>query len=110
MCLGVFGTTPQSLMTIQNKIYEGLALAKAVITGDSRTVREAFVHGKHVYLCDRASPQALAEAVRVLREDAELRCNLAQGGYGLYQARFSLERNGERYAAHLRELVSGWRQ
>ena len=32
--LGAFGNTPQSLMTIQNKIYAGLAMAKPVITTD----------------------------------------------------------------------------
>jgi glycosyltransferase involved in cell wall biosynthesis len=36
--LGTFGTTPQSLMTVQNKIYEGLAMAKPVITGDSPAI------------------------------------------------------------------------
>ena len=28
VCLGAFGQTPQSLMTIQNKIYEGLAMGR----------------------------------------------------------------------------------
>ena len=107
VCLGVFGTTPQSLMTIQNKIYEGLAMAKAVITGDSRTVRGSLVHGKHVYLCERGNPQALAEAVRVLKADPELRRSLGQDGFRLFQARFSLQRIGAQYAGHLRELVSG---
>jgi glycosyltransferase involved in cell wall biosynthesis len=109
VCLGVFGTTPQSLMTIQNKIYEGLAMGKAVITGDARTVRESLVHGKHVYLCERGNPQALADAVRVLKEDYELRRSLEQSGYRLFQNRFSLQHNGARYSAHLRELVSGQR-
>ncbi len=44
VCLGAFGDTPQSLMTVQNKIYEGLAMGKPVITGDSRAVRQAMQH------------------------------------------------------------------
>lgn len=43
VCLGSFGTTPQSLMTVQNKIYEGMAMAKAVITGDSPAVRQVLL-------------------------------------------------------------------
>ncbi len=110
VCLGAFGTTPQSLMTIQNKIYEGLAMAKAVITGDSRTVRESLIHGRHVYLCERGNPQALADAVVALKEDPDLRRSLAEAGHRLFVSRFSLHRIGAAYAAHLRELVSGQNQ
>lgn len=105
VCLGVFGITPQSLMTIQNKIYEGLAMAKPVITGDALAVRQALVHGEHLYLCERANPQALADAVRILKANADLRRRLAEGGYRLYREVFDLQHNGARYAAHLRELI-----
>ena len=106
ICLGVFGTTPQSLMTVQNKIYEGLAMARPVITGDAPAVRQALVHGEHVYLCERANPQALADAVRTLKADPDLRRRLAESGHRLYREKFDLQHNGARYAAHLRELVS----
>lgn len=109
VCLGVFGTTPQSLMTVQNKIYEGLAMAKPVITGDSRTVRRSLVHGEHVYLCERANPQALADAVRTLKADPDLRQRLAERGYRLYSAQFDLQHNGARCTAYLRELMAGRR-
>jgi len=106
ICLGVFGTTPQSLMTVQNKIYEGLAMAKPVITGDAPAVGQALVHREHLYLCERANPQALADAVRILKANPDLRRRLAQKGYRLYQEEFDLQHNGARYAAHLRELVA----
>lgn len=106
VCLGVFGTTPQSLMTIQNKIYEGLAMAKPVITGDSPTVRQSLVHGEHIYLCERANPQSLADALRTLKADPCLCQRLADEGYKLYRAQFDLGQNGARYEAHLRALVS----
>jgi glycosyltransferase involved in cell wall biosynthesis len=105
VCLGVFGTTPQSLMTIQNKIYEGLAMARPVITGDAPAVGQDLVHGEHLYLCERANPQALADAVRTLKADPDLRRCLAESGHRLYREEFDLQRNGARYAAHLRELV-----
>lgn len=106
ICLGAFGTTPQSQMTIQNKIYEGLAMARPVLTGDSDSVRQSLVHGTHVYLCQRAHPQSLAEAICILKGDPGLRHQLATEGYNLYRAQFSLQRNGARYAAHLRNLVT----
>jgi glycosyltransferase involved in cell wall biosynthesis len=105
VCLGVFGTTPQSLMTVQNKIYEGLAMARPVITGDAPAVCQALVHGEHLYLCQRADPQALANAVRTLKADAGLCRRLAESGHRLYREEFDLQHNGARYAAHLRELL-----
>jgi len=105
VCLGVFGVTPQSLMTVQNKIYEGLAMAKPVITGDAPAVRQALVHSEHLYLCERANPQALANAVRTLKANPDLRRRLAESGHHLFCEEFDLQHNGARYAAHLRELV-----
>jgi glycosyltransferase involved in cell wall biosynthesis len=106
VCLGVFGTTPQSMMTVQNKIYEGLAMTRPVITGEGPAVCQALIHGEHVYLCERANPRALAEAVKTLKADPELRQRLAKSGYQLYRTQFDLQHNGARYTAHLRELVT----
>lgn len=105
VCLGAFGTTPQSLMTVHNKIYEGLAMAKPVITGDSPAVRQVLEHGEHVFLCKRVDAQSLADAVRVLRASPDLRARLAQRGHQLFCEQFDLQHNGQRFASHLRELV-----
>ncbi len=106
VCLGAFGTTPQSMMTVQNKIYEGLAMAKPVITGDGPAVRATLTHGEDVYLCRRADPADLAQVISVLYADPGLRDRLAGDGRRLFLAQFDLTHNGRRYAAHLRELVS----
>lgn len=105
VCLGAFGTTPQSLMTVHNKIYEGLAMAKPVITGDSPAVRQVLQHGEHVFLCQRADAQSLADAVRALRASPDLRARLAQRGHQLFYEQFDLQHNGQRFASHLRELI-----
>jgi glycosyltransferase involved in cell wall biosynthesis len=105
VCLGVFGTTPQSVMTVQNKIYEGLAMKKPVITGDAAALRAHLRHGEHVWVCGRANPKALAEAILTLKADPDLRNRLAESGHEFYRAEFDLQHNGARYAAHLRELA-----
>ncbi len=105
LCLGAFGTTPQSLMTVQNKIYEGLAAARPVLTGDGPAVRRLLRHGEHVYLCPRADPEALAGAIRVLRSDGDLRRRLAENGHRLFVEQFDLEHNGRRAVSHLMEVV-----
>lgn len=106
VCLGVFGTTPQSLMTVQNKIYESLAMRKPVITGDGPAIGRQMVHGEHLYLCRRGDPVSLAEAVCVLKTNPALRRSLAERGYELYRQRYDLEHNGARFVAHLREAVN----
>jgi glycosyltransferase involved in cell wall biosynthesis len=105
VCLGVFGTTPQSLMTIQNKIYECMAMAKPVITGDSPTIRRSLVHSRHVYLVPRADGAALAEAILLLRDDADLRQSIAEQGYAVFKAEYTLQMLGERFQRHLSEIV-----
>jgi glycosyltransferase involved in cell wall biosynthesis len=105
LCLGSFGTTPQSLMTVHNKIYEAMALGKPVITGDGPAVRHTFVHGEDLYLCPRADPAALAAAIRTLHADPLLRNRLAQQGRRRFVAEFTLEQLGARFKQHLMELA-----
>jgi glycosyltransferase involved in cell wall biosynthesis len=105
VCLGVFGTTPQSLMTVQNKIYEGLAMGKPVVTGDAPTVRAAFTHGEHIYLVERASPGALATGISALRSDLALRQRLGEQGRQLFLLQYTTQRLGRRMRSHLEELL-----
>jgi glycosyltransferase involved in cell wall biosynthesis len=103
--LGAFGTTPQSMMTVQNKIFEGLAMGKAVITGDSHAVRAAMRHGEHVFLCARENPPALAQAIRALRDYPDLRNHIGQNGSRLFQEHYSLAQIGQQMTTHLRQVI-----
>lgn len=102
--LGAFGTTPQSMMTVQNKIYEGLAMAKPLITGDSPTIREIFKHQQHLYLIERQNPSELAQAILALLANSELRDKLATFGYGLVKEKFATKSIGQKFRQHLEEL------
>jgi glycosyltransferase involved in cell wall biosynthesis len=105
LCLGAFGTTPQSLMTIQNKIYECLAVRRPVLTGDSPAVRRALQHGKHVWLCERSNPRALADSILKLEADAPLRESLAENGRRLFLQRYTTQALGKQLRTWLEELV-----
>lgn len=103
--LGVFGTTRQSNYTVQNKVYEGLALARPVISGDSAVVRERLTDREHLYLIPRDDGRALAKAICALRADPQGRERMAQAGYAHFLAHNSTAAIGATVAAALRELV-----
>jgi glycosyltransferase involved in cell wall biosynthesis len=104
--LGTFGTTPQALLTFQNKIYEGLAMAKPIITGDSPAMRQSLQHGEHIFLCKRADPQSLAEAILLLKDDPGLRERMSIQGNRFYHDNFDLSHTGQQWTAHLQSLLS----
>jgi glycosyltransferase involved in cell wall biosynthesis len=106
VCLGAFGTTLQSLMTVQNKIYEGLAMAKPVITGDSPAVRENFEDGKHLYLVERKNPAALAQALLSLQANPDFCRRLGRNGYHIFYDKFDVNHVGKILTSHLEELLS----
>lgn len=106
VCLGVFGVTPQSVMTIQNKIYECLAMRKPVITGDAPTIRASLTHGEHLYLIPREDGTSLAEAIERLRGDPALRRRLARQGHQAFRARYTPQALGERFKRFLEETAS----
>ncbi len=105
ICLGVFGETKQSHFTIQNKVWEGMAMGRAVISGDSQVVREALIHKKHIYLVERDDAQALAAAISELESEPELRERMARGGYERFLEGNSIKAIGAATVEALRSLV-----
>ena len=103
--LGVFGLTQQNLLTNNNKIYEGFAMRKAVITARTPALPEQLVHGVHLFLCERGDAASLAEAIRALHADPSLRQRLAENGYRIFRAGFDVTHIGQQFAAHLEELL-----
>jgi glycosyltransferase involved in cell wall biosynthesis len=104
ICLGAFGTTPQSMMTVQNKIYETLAIGKPLISGDSPAIRQVCTHMENIYLCERANPKSIADAIITLWNKPSLRDKIAQNGYRLFNDQYNLKKNGNRYKTHLIEF------
>jgi glycosyltransferase involved in cell wall biosynthesis len=78
--LGIFGTTPKASRVIPNKVFQTLALGKAVITADTPALHECFDPGEHLLAVPPGDVDALAEAIDCVAGDAALRKSLGSRG------------------------------
>jgi glycosyltransferase involved in cell wall biosynthesis len=89
--LGVFGTVAPAARVIPFKVFDGLAMARPVITADTPAAREALVDGEHCRLTPPGDAAALAEAITALHDDERGAAAMAGRGHDLYRARFSID-------------------
>ncbi|MGO1459171.1 MAG: glycosyltransferase family 4 protein [Flaviflexus sp.] len=71
IALGIFGTTEKAQRVVPNKVYQSMAAGCAVIT--SRTDPQQKLLGDGATYVAPGDPQALADAIRTLLGDRELR-------------------------------------
>jgi glycosyltransferase involved in cell wall biosynthesis len=108
LCLGGhFSTVPKAARVISTKTFQFIAMHKTTIVGDNPATRELFTHGRHVYAVTMGDPGALADAIRTLADQAEVRERIASGGYALYQERLTTQAIGRQLAAIITEVMPG---
>jgi 2-polyprenyl-3-methyl-5-hydroxy-6-metoxy-1,4-benzoquinol methylase len=72
VCLGIFGTGAKSSRVIPNKVFQCMAMGKAIITADTPAIRNHLDHA--VATVPAGDPQGLAnEIVALLQDDVRLR-------------------------------------
>lgn len=106
LVLGVFGTTRQLNLTNNNKIYEGFAMRKPVISARTEALPTVLEHGVHLYLCEQGNAASLAEGILALKSDLQLRQRLSEQGYQVFYQHFDVTHIGQAFAAHLEALVN----
>jgi glycosyltransferase involved in cell wall biosynthesis len=77
--LGIFGDTAKTFRVIPNKVYEGAAVRKPIITRDTKAIREVF--DEHELQLVDGSPQSIADAIIMLAHDELARARYAEKGY-----------------------------
>ncbi len=105
--LGIFGTSAKAQRVIPNKAFQALACGTPLITADTPAARELLVHEESALLVRPGDPEALAEALRRLAGDAELRTRLSEGGLAAYRKRASEDVLGRRWRALLERVTAG---
>jgi len=101
VCLGIFGESEKAKNVIPNKAYETIAMKKPLITGDSPAAREIFVNKKNAILCEMNNPKALAESIKLLKDDKKLRNEIARAGYKTFKNNFTAKKLGQ----ELRKII-----
>lgn len=81
ICLGIFGDTQKTKRVIPNKVYEYIAMKKAVITADTPAIRELFENERDMLLCACADGTDLANVIIRLKNNEILRSTLVQNSY-----------------------------
>ena len=105
ICLGIFGETQKTRLVIPFKVYETLAMSKAIITADTPAIKELLTHEKNVYLCEPANPQDLAKAIQTLLNNRMLRDKIAKNGYKIFKEKCSPKAIGTEILKTAKELL-----
>lgn len=90
---------------IPNKVYQGLALGKVVVTADAPVARSVFKDKEDIYLVKPSDPKELAKAILELKNDSTLRAKIAKNGYSLYQKKFTPKAVGKLLIKYIREII-----
>ncbi|MPZ17949.1 MAG: glycosyltransferase [Luteitalea sp.] len=106
-CLGIFGDSAKASRVVPNKIYQSMAAGGAIISGDTPATREVLTHGHDGLLCPVADGHALAQAIRRLRDDPDLRLRLARNAVETFQAIATPRRVAGELVTVLETLLEG---
>ncbi len=104
-CLGIFGTTEKALRVVPNKVYEGLAMRKPVITGASPAIEEELEPGLHILTVPMGDAEAIAEAIMRIRRDRVFAQRLAAEGYEIFRTTFTAAHIGRRAKNALEQAI-----
>ncbi len=95
--LGIFGTSAKAARVIPNKVFQALACGAPVITADTPAARELLTDGYDALLVKPGDHAALADALRRLAANDDLRNRIAFVGLGTYLRRASEDVLGRRW-------------
>jgi glycosyltransferase involved in cell wall biosynthesis len=88
VCLGVFGGSSKAARVVPNKVVDGLACGRPLVTQDSLAARELLSDGENALLVPALDARAVADALRRLRDNA-LRHRLGTAALRLYRRRLT---------------------
>lgn len=85
--LGIFGDTKKTDRVVPNKVYQGLAVRKPVLTKDTPAIRNEFSE-MELYMCDN-DPEIIARTIMKIVAEPERSEQIAVLGYNKAKSSFS---------------------
>lgn len=86
---GFLAHTPTVERVIPNKVYQGMAQGKLVVTADAPVTRSVFKDGVNMLLVKPESPKALAAAITDMSEHPAKRAKMIEESYKLFKSKFT---------------------
>ena len=65
------------------------------------------VNREHILLCERENGRALADAIRLIYHDPDLRQKISKGGYEFFVQHLSMAKTGALLREHLQTVLAG---
>lgn len=104
---GFLTSHPTVQRVIPNKIYQGLALGKVVMSSDAPVTRAQFVHKDTIYLVAPDNPAKIVEALIELQKKPSLRKHIADNGHELFTREYTPQAVGNKFYEHCCDLLKG---
>lgn len=101
ICLGVFGTSDKAARVVPNKVFQGAAAGRAIVTAATPAVINAF--GDALVTVPVGDATALADAIRALRGPARLA--VAERARATYEQHYSEAALADQLGAILATLI-----
>jgi glycosyltransferase involved in cell wall biosynthesis len=101
----VFGARAKTDYVVPNKVFEGMAIGRPVITAESRAIRECFTPGKHLITVPAGNPEALADAIRKLLESPQDQAHIGAAGADRIREAFLPQHIGARLKVILEQAM-----
>lgn len=101
ICLGIFGRTDKASRVIPNKVYQCMAMEKAVITARSPAIQEQFCDGDGICLVSPGNDEELADKIAHLAGHPEERARIGCRAFELVADRFHSRRIAEMFLSYL---------
>lgn len=102
---GFLAHTPTVDRVIPNKVYQGMAQGKLVVTADAPVTRSVFKNNENMILVKPEDPKALAQAIVDLSEHPQKRINMIEESYKLFKTKFTPKAVGKQLKYDILSLL-----